>query len=225
MNDGAPLSVGLSRPRAIVFDWDNTLIDSWPAILDAQNHVFAHFGMPLWTMDEARRRVRGSMRDTFPAMFGDRWQEAGDVFYARYTDRHLETLTPLPGAETLLETLADAGFLLAVVSNKKGDYLRKEAAYIGWDHYFHRIVGAFDAAQDKPAPEPVAMALDGCGVAPGADAWFVGDADVDLECARNAGCVGVLIRAEPPKENEFDGFEPAVHVGDCLALSKLVMTL
>lgn len=225
MNDAAPHSVALSRPRTIVFDWDNTLIDSWPAILDAQNHVFAHFGMPLWTMDETRRRVRGSMRDTFPAMFGDRWQEAGDVFYARYTDRHLETLTPLPGAEKMLESLADAGFPLAVVSNKKGDYLRKEAAYIGWDRYFHRLVGAFDASHDKPAPEPVGMALDGCGVAPGPDVWFVGDADVDLECARNAGCVGVLVRAEPPATGEFPGIEPAVHFDGCLALSKLVMTL
>jgi len=225
VNDAGPHSVALSRPRAIVFDWDNTLIDSWPAILDAQNHVFSHFGMPLWTMDEARRRVRGSMRDTFPAMFGDRWQEAGDVFYARYTARHLETVTPLPGAEAMLETLVDAGVPLAVVSNKKGDYLRKEAAHIGWDRYFRRIVGAFDAAQGKPAPEPVGMALEGCGVAAGPDVWFVGDADVDLECARNAGRVGVLVRAEPPGENEFDGIALAVHVTDCLALSKLVMTL
>jgi len=165
------------------------------------------------------------MRDTFPAMFGDRWQEAGEVFYARYTDRHLETLTPLPGAEAMLETLAAADFVLAVVSNKKGDYLRREAAHIGWDRFFHRIVGAFDARLDKPAPEPVDMALEDCGVETGADVWFAGDADIDLECARDAGCVGVLVRAEPPAEGEFSGIEPAVHVDGCLALCQLVLRL
>ena len=56
----------LRRPKAVIFDWDNTLIDSWSAIHDAQNHTFAQFGMRPWTMDEIRRRVRGSMRDSYP---------------------------------------------------------------------------------------------------------------------------------------------------------------
>src|SRR5512134_2226967 len=93
--EGAAL---LTPPQAVLFDWDNTLIDSWAAIQDAQNYTLTYFGLKPWTLEEVRARVRGSMRDTFPAMFGDRWREAGEVFYARFTERHLETLTPLPGA-------------------------------------------------------------------------------------------------------------------------------
>ena len=51
------------RPRAIVFDWDNTLIDSWHAILDAQNHTLTSFGLEPWTLEQTRERVRGSMRE------------------------------------------------------------------------------------------------------------------------------------------------------------------
>ena len=46
------------RPQAIIFDWDNTLIDSWYAILDAQNHTLTAFGLEPWTLEETRERVQ-----------------------------------------------------------------------------------------------------------------------------------------------------------------------
>ncbi len=215
----------LSRPSAIIFDWDNTLIDSWVSIQDAQNHVFRHFGMTQWSLEETKRRVRGSMRDSYPALFGDRWREAGEVFYARFAARHKETLTPLPGAAKLLSELNRAGFYLAVVSNKKGDYLRSEAEHLGWERFFGRIVGAFDAGQDKPAVAPVDLALAGSGIDRGRRVWFAGDADIDLECATLAGCVPVLVREEEPRPAEFSTHPPAVHVPNCMALLKLVKNL
>lgn len=213
------------RPQAVIFDWDNTLIDSWHAILDAQNHTLQAFGLEPWTMQEARQRVRGSMRDTYPDLFGARWREAGEMFYRRFAERHMQTLQPLPGAEELIRQLHEQRLYLAIVSNKKGDYLRKEAAHLGWDRYFGRIIGAFDAARDKPAPEPVHLALDGSGIVAGEAVWFAGDADIDLECAVNAGCVPVLVREVPPEPGEFDPHPPAVHVDGCLELSLLLRSL
>jgi len=215
----------LSRPRAVIFDWDNTLIDSWQAIHDAQNHTLTSFGLETWTLDETRRRVRGSMRDSFPALFGERWEEAGEVFYARFAARHIETLTPLPGAGEMLEELQAAGFYLAVVSNKKGSYLRAEAAHLGWERYFGRLVGAFDAPRDKPAIDPVEMALEGSGAVPSRAVWFVGDADIDLECAANAGCIPILARKKPPVPGEFAAHPPALHVDGCMTLSKVLRNL
>ncbi|MEO5337692.1 MAG: HAD family hydrolase [Magnetospirillum sp. WYHS-4] len=213
------------RPRALVFDWDNTLIDSWPAIHDANNHTLESFGLPPWTFEETKARVRKSMRDSYPELFGDRWEEAGRVFYERFAARHLVTVTPLPGAEAMLAALRAAGFYLGVVSNKKGDYLRDEARHLGWDGFFGRIVGAFDADRDKPAPEPVYLALEGSGVQAGPDVWFVGDTGVDMECGLNAGCIPVLVRETPPIDEEFSAFPPAIHVGSCEALSILVRSL
>lgn len=211
----------LSRPKAILFDWDNTLIDSWAAIHDAQNYTLTAFGLPRWTLEETRARVRGSMRDTYPQLFGERWREAGEVFYRRFAAKHLDTLTPLPGSRELLTQLDAEGVYLAVVSNKRGDYLREEAARLGWLPLFARMVGAFDAERDKPAVEPVHFALAGSGIPAGGDVWFIGDADIDMQCASNAGCVPVLLRAEPPMEGEFDGYAPRFHVADCIALSKV----
>ncbi len=215
----------LTLPRAVLFDWDNTLIDSWAAIQDAQNYTLSYFGLKPWTLEEVRTRVRGSMRDTFPAMFGERWREAGEVFYDRFTEHHLDTLKPLPGAEEMLRSLHGRGIYLGVVSNKKGDYLRAEAARLGWEAYFGSIVGAFDAANDKPSADPVLMALAGSGIASGRSVWFAGDTDIDLECACNAGCLPVLVRDAPPAPGEFGEHPPAVHVPDCTTLSNLVRNL
>jgi phosphoglycolate phosphatase len=215
----------LPRPRAVLFDWDNTLVDSWATIADALNTTLRAFGHAPWTMAEVKTRVRKSMRDSFPALFGVRWEEAGEVFYARYREIHVEKLAPIEGAAEMLAELAGAGIYLAVVSNKKGEYLRREAAHLGWSRHFGRLVGALDAARDKPALEPVLLALEGSGVVPGSDVWIAGDADVDLECARNAACVPILVREHPPEAGEFPSHPPARHFPDCRALSNALKSL
>src|SRR5262249_27650124 len=58
-------------PRAILFDWDNTLVDNWAVINDSMNAVFSAFGMPQWTLAETKARTRASLRDSFPRMFGE----------------------------------------------------------------------------------------------------------------------------------------------------------
>lgn len=215
----------LSRPRAVLFDWDNTLVDSWPTIADALNTTLHAFGHAPWTMAEVKSRVRKSMRDSFPKLFGDKWEAAGNVFYERYRRIHVEKLTPIAGAADMLAELAEAGIYLAVVSNKKGEFLRREAEHLGWARHFGRLVGALDAARDKPALDPVLMALDGSGIAPGTDVWIAGDADIDMECARNAACVPILVRETPPEVGEFSSHPPARHFSDCWALSKALKSL
>lgn len=212
-------------PRAVLFDWDNTLIDSWVTIHEAMNTTLAAMGHETWTIDQTRERVRRSLREAFPERFGDRWEEAREIFYGRFRDVHLDLLAAMDGAEALLRVLAGRGVYLGVVSNKLGEHLRGEAAHLGWDALFTRLVGATDAARDKPAPEPVTLALSGSGIAPGTEVWFVGDTGIDLECARNAGCLGILIRAAAPGAGEFEGCEPAAHFHGCDAMAALVRAL
>jgi phosphoglycolate phosphatase len=210
-----------ARPSAILFDWDNTLVDNWDAIGDALNATLVAFGHAPWTEAETRERVRRSLRDSFPAMFGERWEEARDLFYARFTACHLTTLKALPGAGELLEAMEAMGLYLGVVSNKHGDLLRREAAHLGWTGRFRRLVGAGDAVADKPDPAPVTLALEGSGIASGGTVWFVGDAGIDLACAKNAGCVGVLIGQADINAKEFQGLEPDWHVEDFAELRAL----
>jgi phosphoglycolate phosphatase len=207
-------------PRAALFDWDNTLVDNWPTIHDALNATFAAMGHPSWTLAETRERVRASLRDSFPTMFGDRWEAARDIFYARFEARHIETLVPLPGAEALLNSLRDRGVYLGVVSNKTGRYLRKEAAALGWERYLTRLVGAQDATADKPDRAPVDLALEGSGIGAGPAVWFIGDTAMDMRCAHAAGCTSVLVGAAGG--DDFSAAPPHFHVVDLDALGRLM---
>ncbi len=216
--DVALLAKDLTPPKAVLFDWDNTLVDTWPCIGKATNITLATMGHLTWTEAEIRERVAGSLRDTFPKIYGDRWEEAREVYYGAFEAVHLETLIPLPGAEDLLRTAKDAGVIMGVVSNKTGKYLRQEVSHLGWDHYFARKVGAQDAVRDKPAPDPIFMALEGTGVAAGPEVWFVGDAGVDIECGRAADCTTILLHGGADNAP----LTPHRRAADCGVLARLI---
>lgn len=211
-----------SPPRAVLFDWDNTLVDNWASIQDALNTTLTAMDQPEWSLAEVRARVRASARESFPQLFGERADEATRIFYERFEAAHLDTLTSLPGADALLEALDRSGIYLAVVSNKHGPFLRREATQLRWDRWFTRLVGAGDAVQDKPSPAPVALALEGSGIMPGGAVWYVGDALIDIECARNAGCVAVLVGdGHGPETADAD---PDIRLSDLSALAKMFTT-
>ena len=130
----------LPRPRAVLFDWDSTLVDNWGAIARALDLTFRTMGRQPWTEEEVRANAKQSLRDTFPGLFGDRWEQAQSLFYSTFEDVHLDTLTVLPGAEDLLSSLNKLGVPMGVVSNKTGRYLRAEATHLGWTPWFHRII-------------------------------------------------------------------------------------
>lgn len=224
MSEPLAALVALKRPRAIIFDWDNTLVDSWGTIHDALNFLMEAMAQPLWTIEQTRERVRLSLRESFPRIFGERWEEAQKIYLDRFRAIHLERLAPLPGRADMLRELAGAGHYLAVVSNKTGAVLRNEADHLGWSPLFGAIVGAGDAHTDKPHCAPVDLALRPSGIAPGADVWFVGDTAVDMECALAAGCIPVLL-GEPEANDQFDRFPPCLTVADAAGLFRALRAL
>jgi phosphoglycolate phosphatase len=179
-------------PACILWDWDNTLVDGWAAIEHGLNVTFRDFAMPEWDRATVLARVRGSLRDTFPGMFGSEWERARDIFYAAVRGCHLDVLNPMPGAAAALAAAAALG-PQGVVSNKQGNLLRAEAAHLGWTPHFAALVGAGDAAADKPAAAPLLLALAACGVPPSPGVWYVGDTVLDMQAARAAGCTAVLL--------------------------------
>ena len=215
----------LNPPAALIFDWDNTLVESWVVIQAAMNVTLTAMGHEPWDLAEIKGRVALSLRDSFPQLFGERWPEARDIFYKAYTDIHLQALAPLPGVEAMLERLAGLGLKLAVVSNKNGGFLRQEVQHLGWDRWFGSLVGATDASADKPSEAPVRLTRDRLGLSAADGIWFVGDAVVDMECAANSGCLSVLLRTDPWRDNEFDRFPPRLHFNLCSQLSDLVAEL
>ena len=126
----------------------------------------------------------------------------------------------------MLDAMAARGVYQAVVSNKTGKYLRAEAEALGWTSRFGKLIGANDAPRDKPDVAPVLLALESTNIRPSQEVWFVGDSDIDMQCAHNGGMTGVLIppQDEDAGENQAETalFPPAVTFSSCEAFSVLV---
>jgi phosphoglycolate phosphatase len=207
----------LPHPKAVIFDWDNTLVDTWPIIHAAMSETFIEMGQKPWTIEQTKARVKKSMRDAFPELFGPEWEKAAEMYQAHYRARHLLELKSLPLSVDVLKAVKAKGLYSVVVSNKKGPNLRKEIEHFGWAPLFDKIVGADDAKFDKPHVAPVEMAFEKSGITPGKDVWFIGDSDVDLECALNVGCTAILYGEEAKDHPDysathFQGFPYHAHV-------------
>ncbi len=209
--------MGLVRPHALLFDWDNTLVDTWPCIGKATNITRTAFGLEPWTAAEMRAHVAGSLRDTFPRIYGHRWEEARETYLKAFAAIHLDMLQALASAEQLLRAARAAGLYMGVVSNKTGSYLRAEASHLGWTGLFGKLVGAQDAERDKPDPAPVHLALAGSGIAAGPAVWFIGDAPIDAACGKAAGCTTIGVGPQAWNDPKADH-----HVADCAALAALL---
>ena len=210
------------RPAVLLYDWDNTLVDGWDAITAALNAVFSEFSHPLWSVADTRNRVRVALRESFPVMFGDRWELARDLFYDTLERDHLRHVKPMPGAQALLA--AGAGWPQGVVSNKAGAFLRREVTYLGWDRFFGPVVGAGDAVADKPAPAPLLLALRQIGHSADPSVWYVGDTTLDMQAARAAGVTAVLI-GDAAHDGGVERAAPDIHFKSAEALGSRLREL
>jgi phosphoglycolate phosphatase len=197
-----------ANPTILLYDWDNTLVDGWAGITAALNATFAAFTMPLWTVTDAKERVRVALRESFPVMFGDDWERARDIFYAAFEADHLQHVAPMPGIAEALA--AGAPWPQGVVSNKAGRYLRAEVEHLGWAGHFGTVIGAGDAAADKPDPAPILLALDRLGRRADRSVWYLGDNALDMRTARAAGVTAVLI-GDAAHDGGIDRSHPDIH--------------
>ena len=206
-------------PSAVIFDWDNTLVDSWPAIAEAINHTRKAFDLDQWTVAEVSACCTRAARDSFPEWFGDQWEKAYDIYYRGFDEiRKKRDIVTLAGANDLLQWLKEQSIPAFVVSNKRGDYLRIEVERLKWQGYFVSVVGAQDSPRDKPARDHVDHALKTSGMVSDASMWFVGDSETDVLCARNSGCTPVFIGPEA----EAERLGVSLCFADCQNLLKML---
>lgn len=210
------------RPSILLYDWDNTLVDGWAGITAALNAAFMEFGHPLWTVEDTRNRVRVALRESFPLMFGDKWEQARDIFYATFARQHLEHVRPMEGVPALLD--AATAWPQGVVSNKAGDFLRREVNHLGWGRFFGPVIGAGDAAIDKPDPAPIHLALSRMGRTADPSVWYMGDTALDMRAARAAGVTAVLI-GNADHDGGVERAAPHIHFSSALDLRQSLTVL
>ena len=160
------------------------------------NVTMNHVGYPRRTMDEVRRFVGNGaaklIERCMPAGAEDPRYPAALEFYRAYYDAHAQIKTgPYPGIPELLNQLSREGVRLAVVSNKPDEAVRALT-----ERYFPGVfpvaIGNRDGWATKPAPDSVYEAMRLLG-ARRESTVYVGDSDVDVDTARNAGLDSIIV--------------------------------
>lgn len=181
----------------VIFDLDGTLLDTLEDLTDAVNYALREFDMPECTIDEVRRFVGNGVRRLMELAVPDGFTNPAfeDVFakFKEYYGVHCNDKTKAyDGVLPLLKELKGEGFALAIVSNKL-DSAVKELAEIYFEGVVKVAIGEKTGVAKKPAPDTVYEALRELGM-PKERAVYVGDSEVDVMTAKNAGlpCISVL---------------------------------
>ena len=195
--------------RAILYDLDGTLADSFRPIRDSFNHMLKEFGHErVLSHDESLSLVGGGLEESVARLLSPQEVAKGTaVFRAHYESIFLETTHPMPGADHLLGEMARQGIAQGVVTNKLGTSARALIRHFGWEDSLSLCLGEHDGYELKPSPDMILAVAMQMGVAP-RDLLFVGDSPFDREAGRRAGCPVILLTTGTHQEKELAALDP-----------------
>ena len=180
----------LAWPRAVVFDFDYTLVDSSRAVIACANYALSALGLPLASAEAICRTIGLPLPDILVELAGrehaSRGEEFRRLFVSKGDEVGNELTVLLAEAAPAIHALRSCGLGLGIVSTKlryrMEGFLRRE----GLLDAFTIIVGVEDVPAPKPDPSGLLLAVERLRVSP-TDCLYVGDSVVDAETARRAG--------------------------------------
>lgn len=183
--------------EAVVFDLDGTLLDTLEDLKDSVNAALQAYGCPERSLDEVRRFVGNGIRKLIERCLegGEEHSEFENIFHAfqvDYKKNCMNKTKPYDGIIEMIRALKEDGVKVAIVSNK-ADFAVKELNEYYFKEFELPAIGEKENVRRKPAPDTVFQALEELS-ASRERAIYVGDSDVDIMTAENAGipCISVL---------------------------------
>ncbi len=181
--------------KTAIFDLDGTLLNTLDDLVDSVNHILAKYGYPLRTESEIRSFLGNGSKSlisrSLPEGTDGETVEKIHTDYLTWYGSHSQIKTaPYEGIPELLDILKENGVKLAVVSNKGDRQVKPMAA-----KYFPQMdlaVGERPGVRPKPCPDSVFEAMKELNADP-QTTIFIGDSEVDMQTARNAGLTAVAV--------------------------------
>ena len=174
----------------VIFDLDGTLLDTIADLAASTNHALGQMGYPVRTTDEIRRFVGNGNRMLIKraapeGISEDDYERTFQLFCDHYMLHCAEQTVPYEGIQELLDGLARRGYKMGIVSNKLQAGVSELAARF-FGRHISVAIGEGPDTRRKPAPDCVIRAMELLGTTP-QRALYVGDSEVDLQTAANAG--------------------------------------
>ncbi|MFA9381207.1 MAG: HAD family hydrolase [Acetanaerobacterium sp.] len=177
--------------KCCIFDLDGTLLNTLDDLAASCNHALALQGFPIHDVEQYRYFVGGGTNKLIERAVpqgADAQQRCavGEAYAAHYAANYMNFTAPYEGIEALLRVLKLQNLHTCVVSNKPHAFSVELVTKIFGAKFFDIIIGASDELPKKPSPEGVLRCMRELGLSP-AECVYVGDSDVDIATARNAG--------------------------------------
>ena len=210
--------------KAVLFDLDGTLTDTLSDIAEAMNRALRLHGLPEWNVEDYRYLVGNGARVLASRCVRERQDMAESIrrtYQAWYETHNLVDTRPYDGVPQMLSALAEKGIKLAVFSNKPDADTKRVVRHFFPDVPFEVVRGQMEGVPVKPDPAGALMIAREMGLPPG-DFLYLGDTNVDMQCAIAAGMhpVGALWGFRTEEELRQSGAEYLIaHPGDLPALT------
>lgn len=174
--------------KAILFDFDGTIVDSLKHHLYAWKNSYRDMGSDL-TDEEIIEKVFYQVEEKAE----DKYRITDDhlIHYYRHLAEAYLNLEKHEHIDGLLELLKREGVKLAIISFMDGAHVRESLAKIGLDDYFSVVIGGKDVSTRKPDPQIANIAMDKLGVKP-SETMVIGDTNWDILTGKNAGTLTAL---------------------------------
>ena len=183
--------------KAIIFDFDGTIADTIDALKHGINLTMNALGYPESTREDVLAHInhgaRELIRRSLPLSLQEDEEKVTEVlaFYRQMYDKvYMETKTTYEGIPEVFSALHERGYLLAILSNKPDAYMPPLAKALLPDGTYQISRGQRPGVAAKPDPNCVFTLTDELGVLP-SECAFVGDSNVDMQTAKNAGLLAV----------------------------------
>lgn len=182
------------KKKLIIFDLDGTLIDTIEDLGNAVNYAMREAGYPEHNMQEYKMMVGNGIRilvqRALPEHLRDNYALVDDrlesfVFY--YTNNIDVCTKPYRGLTKLLPALSQAGYILAVASNKFQAGAEQLVSKFFGDVPFCAVLGNSEDLPLKPSADVVRLCMNRAGVSDPSEVILVGDSSTDMKTAINAG--------------------------------------
>jgi phosphoglycolate phosphatase len=180
--------------KLAIFDFDGTLVDSAPGIVDVMAIVVEEYKLPREVFEQWRQLIgvplMRQMEIIFPSMDEAYHVEVCNRYRAIYDGCVIEICPPFPHLTEMLRQLKAHNVDMAIASSKRRNLITPVLEHHGLSDYFKMVVGQQDVANHKPHPESVHYITKQLQV-PDADVVVIGDSTYDLEMAKLAGVDGI----------------------------------
>ncbi|MCH8479098.1 MAG: HAD hydrolase-like protein, partial [Wenzhouxiangella sp.] len=147
---------------AVLFDLDGTLADTAPDLIGTLQVLRSRRQLPplpeSLLRHQASRGALGLLEAGFADQPGLEWRALRPEFLEHYAENLWVRSRPFAGIEAVLDALAEAGLVMAVVTNKPGFLTEPLLLAAGWDQRFACVISGDTVARSKPAPDPVLAA-------------------------------------------------------------------